>query len=55
MRIDRFQHDDALRTAIKKLAYSDAANYDRRPREALPARNTRAPEALGPGEARGVD
>jgi len=55
MRIDRFQHDNAIRAAIKKLVYSCAANHDRRLWEALPARNTRAPEALGPGEARGVD
>jgi hypothetical protein len=55
MRTDRFQYDNALRTAIEKLACAGQASGDRGSREALAAGNARAPEPLSSGQARRVD
>lgn len=55
MRTNRLEHDDALRTAIKKVACSGETNGDRGPREALVARNACTSEPLRSGQARRID
>jgi hypothetical protein len=55
MRTNRLEHDDALRTAIKKVACFGETNGDCGPREALMARNACTSESLPSSQARRVD